>query len=168
LKTKLVQRALHPHSRGVLAQAQRRTHFLEAFVLEITEQDRETIFLAEIMHGFIQHGSEIIPFRSGCRVVEKFIHGIGLLFARLPALLGAVGVQCHPACRRVKPSGKGGMFGEALSLPGKFGKNLLSHIFGAMRVTAYQTKRGRINQVHMPPNQFGKGGFRLFGSVAGQ
>jgi len=128
-------------------------------VLEIAEQHSDTVFFAESVHGFVQHRKEVVPGRLGRGIAEEFIHGIGLLFPRLPPLFCAIGAQRYQARGRVEPAGQRGMLAEALRLPGEFSEDLLRHVLGAMDVAACQSQRGGIDEIHVPPNQFGESGF---------
>jgi hypothetical protein len=57
---------------------------------------------------------------------------------------------------------------QTFRLPGKFSEDLLCNILCPVRVAIDQPEGGGINQVHMPPDQFSKSGFRLFGGVPAQ
>ena len=58
------------------------------------------------------------------------------------------------------------MPGQPFRLPGDLGEDLLRHVLGGVQVAVHQPQRGGMDEVHVPPGQFGEGGLRLFGGVA--
>jgi len=88
---------------------------------------------------------------------KQFIHGSGLLFAGAAAHLGANGLGGDVLRLAMQPSGQDGALGELMGAPGQGHKRTLCHILGQVRV-ANHAQRGGIDEVKVPPHQFGKRG----------
>ena len=93
--------------------------------------------------------------------MEEFIHCVSLLFACFASSFRSIHAQGHVPCRRVEPAYQHRVPGQTLRLPRSFREDLLCHVLRRVNVTVHQPQRGRIDQVHMPPSQFGKSHFRL-------
>ena len=90
----------------------------------------------------------------------------GLVAEGFASLLRSIDPQRHQPGGGIKPAHQRGMPGQPFRLPGHFRENLLGDILGGMHVAVYQPQGGGIDQVHMPPGQFGEGGLRPVGGIA--
>ena len=69
----------------------------------------------------------------------------------------------------VKPAGQVFTLPQRTGLARKVGEHRLRHVLRQMRVAIDLPERGGIHQIHVPPDQFGKGILRIrFGEISQQ
>ncbi len=94
---------------------------------------------------------------------------MGLLFAMMTTLLAAHGLGGGEMSAGIKPADQGFAFRQGRGLAREIREDRLRHILREMRVAIHLPQRRRIDQVHVPPHQFGKGILRIcFGIPAKQ
>ena len=93
-------------------------------------------------------------FPDGIGFVQ-FIHGGGLLFPSTAPHIGADGVGCQILSCTVQPAGQDETSGKPWSILRQGHKHTLRNVFGQVRVPNHP-QRGGIDEVNVPPHQFGK------------
>ena len=84
------------------------------------------------------------------------MHEMGLLFASLPAPLGADGLRRRKTRRGVKPSGQNWTTGKRGCLARQGREHLLRDILGEMRVPAHPPERAGVDKIEVSLHQLGK------------
>jgi hypothetical protein len=84
------------------------------------------------------------------------------------ALFGAHGFGGSVVRAGVKPAGESLAANETCRLARKVRENQLRHVLCQVRVAIQLPQRRRINEVEMPPHQFGEGIFGIGFRVAAQ
>ncbi|HZL78677.1 MAG TPA: hypothetical protein VFC17_07465 [Candidatus Limnocylindrales bacterium] len=95
--------AADPLLRGVVADAEREADGAEILVLEIAQQKRFAVFVAEAVQGFVEHGADEFPVRGGFGIDEELFHGLS--FVCEPTAGVAQVVECRVARATVQPAG---------------------------------------------------------------
>jgi len=93
---KFLQRPAHSLLRRVITHAEREADGVEIVVLEKAEQQGIAVFVAQVVHRFIENRADAIPVRRGFGVGKELFHGLS--FVREAA---AVVAQLVEAAKRV-------------------------------------------------------------------
>ena len=87
------------------------------------------------------------------------MHSGGLLFTGGAADIGADGVGGEVACGAMEPAGQNRMFRQPRCILRQSDEDGLGYILGRLRI-ANEPQSCRINEINVPPDQFGEGRFR--------
>jgi hypothetical protein len=92
---------------------------------------------------------------------EQFIHGNGPLFASAATHIGANGLRGDILRSAMQPTGQDRTIRELRCAFCQRDEGGLAHVLGKVRI-ADHAPRGGVNEIHVPPDQFGE---RRFGMV---
>lgn len=148
---------------GFVADAEEGGDFGRGFLLKIAQQEGVAVGFIQFAEGGIEVGSEFFPRRFGFGG-EQFVHGGGLLFTAAAANFGADGVGGEVLGGAMEPAGEDGTMREPCGVLGEGHKDALGDVLGQMCIADHAQGRG-IDQVDVPPHQFGERGF---GTRAGE
>ena len=148
------------------ADAEDLSHPLRRLALEVAEHDGIAIRLAQDTECIIQMRRDLFPGGVGL-VSEQFIHDRGLLFTGATALDGAHRLDGDILCRAMQPTRQHRTLHQLGCVTCEGHENGLGHVLCQVRITDHSQRSG-IDQIHVPPSQFGKGVFRALFQVSPQ
>jgi hypothetical protein len=121
-------------------------------LLKKPQQHSFPIAAVQLVHGGVEHWAQTIPADVALRRGEKFLHGVGLLFARVPALLGSPRVGGGKMRTGIKPPDERSVMRQRARLSREIGKHCLRDILCSVRI-ADLAVCGRVDEIEMPSDE---------------
>lgn len=161
-RAQLVERPLHPHAGGILGELEPRPDLRKGPFLEKAQQENFPVARVQPLHRFVEHGAEPIPVGGGRRIGRQFMHGMSLLLAPLPPLLGAEDFPDGEMRGGIEPAGQRRMPRKFPRLAGRKREHPLGHILGPVGISAQLPPRGAVHKVEAPLHPFREGILGIF------
>jgi len=150
---------VHAFLRGLVADVESLRYLTGGLAFKVAEQQHIAILIAQLAERGVKMRGDVFPAGVGFGG-KQFVHDNSLLFARLPADIGADGIGCEILCRAVQPAGQDWVMGELPGVLRQRHKHALSYVLRQMRI-ANHPQSGGIDEVNVTAHQLGKRQFRM-------